>query len=40
MIDYFYMLCEKYGGFIGAWAWRKRWSNRKEGTGYLKLAKK
>tara|TARA_R110000751_G_scaffold246224_1_gene346210 strand:- start:28 stop:156 length:129 start_codon:yes stop_codon:yes gene_type:complete len=28
MIDYFYYLCEKYGGKISNWAWHKRWNNR------------
>ena len=34
MKDYFYYLCEHYGGKIGCWAWNKRWNGRKTGTGY------
>ena len=28
MIDYFYYLCEHYGGKISNWAWHKRWNKR------------
>ena len=24
--DYFYYLCEHYGGSISCWAWHKRWN--------------
>ena len=36
VLDCYYSICEKYGGQIGAWAWRKRWCNRQKGTGYKK----
>ena len=26
--DWFYSLCEHYGGAISCWAWNKRWSKR------------
>ena len=26
MIDYFYYLCEHYGGKLSNWAWHKRWN--------------
>jgi hypothetical protein len=26
--DWFYYLCEHYGGSISNWAWNKRWSKR------------
>ena len=36
LLDFYYNICEKYGSQIGAWAWRKRWADRKKGTGYRK----
>ena len=29
MIDYFYYLCERYGGKLSNWAWHKRWNKGK-----------
>ena len=26
--DWFYSLCEHYGGAISCWGWHKRWSKR------------
>ena len=26
--DYFYSICETYGGKISCWAWHKRWNKR------------
>jgi len=26
--DWFYALCEHYGGAISCWAWNKRWNKR------------
>ena len=26
--DYFYYLCEHYGGAISNWGWQKRWNKR------------
>jgi len=26
--DYFYYLCEHYGGSISCWGWNKRWNKR------------
>ena len=26
--DWFYSLCEHYGGSISCWAWHKRWNKR------------
>ena len=26
MIDYFYYLCERYGGKLSNWAWHRRWN--------------
>tara|TARA_R110000764_G_scaffold224832_1_gene314144 strand:- start:268 stop:516 length:249 start_codon:yes stop_codon:yes gene_type:complete len=28
--DWFYSLCEHYGGLISCWAWNKRWSRRSD----------
>jgi|TARA_R110000765_G_scaffold208265_1_gene313404 hypothetical protein len=27
--DYFYYLCEHYGGKVSSWGWHKRWNRRK-----------
>ena len=27
--DYFYYLCEHYGGKVRNWGWHKRWNRRK-----------
>jgi len=28
--DWFYSLCEHYGGALSCWAWNKRWSKRSD----------
>jgi len=28
--DWFYSLCEHYGGAVSCWAWNKRWSKRSD----------
>ena len=28
--NYFYYLCEHYGGSISCWAWHKRWNRRNQ----------
>ena len=28
--DWFYYLCEHYGGAVSCWAWNKRWSKRSD----------
>jgi hypothetical protein len=34
--DIYYRFFEHYGSKMNAYGWRKRWSNRKNGTGYVK----
>ena len=34
IIDTIYRVIEHRSSGLSAWAWRKRWSNRKQGTGY------
>jgi|TARA_E500000331_G_scaffold29208_1_gene24593 hypothetical protein len=36
ILDWYYSVCEKYGGKMSVWAWQKRWGNRDKGTGYRK----
>lgn len=38
--DFFYKLCEHYGGLIGNYGWRKRWSDRNNSSGYIMRRKK
>ena len=38
--DLFFKICEHYGGLIGNYGWRKRWADRKSGTGYIMKGKK
>ena len=26
--NYFYYLCEHYGGYLSCWAWHKRWNKK------------
>ena len=34
MIDIFYKYVESISSSLCSWAWRKRWGNRQNGTGY------
>jgi len=34
-LDKYYAIIEHWSSKLNSWSWKKRWKNRKEGTGYL-----